>query len=66
MILSSECEENAKKLCKLDELNNLDVVYAADSFRTIGTAKYIHDHDTEVSCWKPIETGGYKSDKNNQ
>ena len=26
MILSSEGEENAKKLCKLDELNNLDAV----------------------------------------
>lgn len=32
----------------------------------IFSAKYIHDHDTEVSCWKPIETGGYKNDKNNQ
>lgn len=32
----------------------------------IFSTKYIHDHDTEVSCWKPIETGGYKSDKNNQ
>ena len=41
MILSSEGEENAKKLCKLDELNNLDAVYAADSFRAIGTAKYV-------------------------
>jgi len=41
MILSSEGEENAKKLCKLDELNHLDAVYAADSFRAIGTAKYV-------------------------
>ena len=32
----------------------------------IFSTKYIHDHDTEVSCWKPIETGGYKNDKNNQ
>lgn len=41
MILSSEGEENAKKLCKLEELNNLDCVYSADSFRAIGTAKYV-------------------------
>ena len=41
MILSSEGEENAKKLCKLDELSHLDAVYAADSFRAIGTAKYV-------------------------
>ena len=41
MILSSEGEENAKKLCELDELRNLDAVYAADSFRAIGTAKYV-------------------------
>ncbi|MBQ1496146.1 MAG: histidine phosphatase family protein [Bacilli bacterium] len=41
MILSSEGEENAKKLCELDELRNLDAVYSADSFRAIGTAKYV-------------------------
>lgn len=41
MILSGEGEDKAKKLCKLDELNNLDAVYSADSFRAIGTAKYV-------------------------
>ena len=41
MILSSEGEEKAKRLCELDELKNLDAVYSADSFRAIGTAKYI-------------------------
>ena len=41
MILSSEGEENAKKLCELDELSNLDAVYSSDSFRAIGTAKYV-------------------------
>ena len=41
MILSSEGEEKAKKLCELDELKNLDAIYAADSFRAIGTAKYV-------------------------
>ncbi len=41
MILSSEGEENAKKLCNLQDMNNLDVVYSADSYRAIGTAKYV-------------------------
>ena len=41
MILSSEGEENAKKLCNIDELKHLDAVYSADSFRAIGTAKYV-------------------------
>ena len=41
MILSSEGEEKAKKLCKTDELKDLDAVYSADSFRAIGTAKYV-------------------------
>ena len=41
MILSSVGEENAKKLCNIEDLRGLDVVYSADSFRAIGTAKYI-------------------------
>ena len=41
MILSSEGEENAKKLCNVEELKNLDEIYSADSFRAIGTAKYV-------------------------
>ena len=41
MILSSEGEEKAKKLCKIKELKNIDVLYSADSFRAIGTAKYV-------------------------
>ena len=41
MILSSLGEENAKELCKVEELKNLDAIYSADSFRAIGTAKYI-------------------------
>ena len=41
MILSREGEENAKKLCKIEELKHLDSVYSADSFRAIGTAKYV-------------------------
>jgi 2,3-bisphosphoglycerate-dependent phosphoglycerate mutase len=41
MILSVEGEENAKKLCNIDCLLNIDAVYASNSFRAIGTAKYI-------------------------
>ena len=41
MILSSDGEEKAKKLCEIDELKDLDAVYSADSFRAIGTAKYV-------------------------
>ena len=41
MILSSEGEENAKKLCNIYELKHLDALYSADSFRAIGTAKYV-------------------------
>ena len=41
MILSREGEENAKKLCEIEKLKHLDSVYSADSFRTIGTAKYV-------------------------
>lgn len=41
MILSSTGEQNAKKLCELNELHNIDEVYSADSFRAIGTAKYV-------------------------
>ena len=43
MILSREGEENAKKLCEIEELKHLDSVYSADSFRAIGTAKYVAD-----------------------
>ena len=41
MILSSEGEEKAKKLCDINELKDLDAIYAADSYRAIGTAKYV-------------------------
>ena len=41
MILSRKGEENAKKLCGIEELKHLDSVYSADSFRAIGTAKYV-------------------------
>lgn len=41
MILSVEGERNAEKLCNVEELNNIDEIYSADSFRAIGTAKYV-------------------------
>lgn len=41
MILSPKGEENAKKLCDIEELKNVDEIYASNSFRAIGTAKYL-------------------------
>ena len=41
MILSALGEENAKKLCDINEFKDLDAIYSADSFRAIGTAKYV-------------------------
>lgn len=41
MILSSLGEENAQKLCNIEALNNIDSIYASDSYRAIGTAKYL-------------------------
>ena len=41
MILSSEGEEKAKKLCDIEEFKDIDAIYSADSFRAIGTAKYV-------------------------
>ena len=41
MILSSLGEEKAKELCSIEDLKDLDAIYAADSFRAIGTAKYV-------------------------
>ena len=43
MILSVEGERNAEKLCEVEELKGVDVVYSGDSFRAIGTAKYISE-----------------------
>ena len=41
MILSNKGEENAKRLCDLQSLRDLDLIYSADSYRAIGTAKYV-------------------------
>lgn len=41
MILSPQGEENAKKLCNVEELMNIDEIYASNSSRAIETAKYL-------------------------
>lgn len=41
MILSVEGENKAKKLCDIDELNNIDRLFASDSSRAIASAKYL-------------------------
>ena len=41
MILSVKGEENAKKLCEIEELKKIDEVYSSNSARAIGTAKYL-------------------------
>ncbi len=43
MILSVQGEEEAKKLCDIKELNNIDGLYASNSARAIATAKYISE-----------------------
>lgn len=45
MILSVKGEENAKKLCDIEEFKNIDAVYSSNSFRAIGTAKYIAEQN---------------------
>jgi len=50
MILSVEGEENAKKLINIEELNNIDKLYSANSFRAIATAKYIaHQNNIKIN-----------------
>lgn len=41
MILSPLGEENAKKLCNVNELKGINEIYASNSSRAIETAKYI-------------------------
>ena len=43
MILSVEGEERAKKLCDVQELDNIEEIYASGSARAIATAKYLAD-----------------------
>lgn len=41
MILSPKGEENAKKLCNVEELKDINEIYASNSSRAIETAKYL-------------------------
>lgn len=43
VILSVEGEERARKLSELDELQDVEVVYASNCVRTLATAKYLLD-----------------------
>lgn len=43
MILSLKGEENAKKLCNVDELKNISELYSSNSSRAIETAKYLSE-----------------------
>ena len=45
MILSVKGEENAQKLCNIEEFKKVDDIYASNSFRAIGTAKYIAEQN---------------------
>ena len=62
MILSVEGEEKAKKLCDIKELKNIKNIkniYSSNSFRAIGTAKYLSELNTpnEIMgiCYKKKE-----------
>jgi broad specificity phosphatase PhoE len=55
MILSSEGEEKAKKLCDIEEFKDIYAIYSADSFRAIGTAKYVAEmNDLKIRLDKRI------------
>ena len=41
MILSPQGEENARKLCNVEELKEINEIYASNSSRAIETAKYL-------------------------
>ncbi len=41
MILSVEGEKRAEKLCEIEELNNVERIFASDSVRAIASAKYL-------------------------
>lgn len=43
MILSTKGEEKAKELTNIKELHDISNVYSSNSFRAIGTAKYISE-----------------------
>ncbi|MEG1009333.1 MAG: histidine phosphatase family protein [Clostridia bacterium] len=48
MILSIDGEINAQKMAQIKELKNYDELYASDSFRAIGTAKYLVEGNKQI------------------
>lgn len=66
MILSVAGEENAQKLCNVKELNNIDKIYASNSFRAIGTAKYLSEkNDIKINLDKRIDEREFGVEKIN-
>lgn len=66
MILSVAGEENAKKLCNVKEFNNIDKIYASNSFRAIGTAKYLSEkNDIKINLDKRIDEREFGVEKIN-
>ena len=45
MILSPQGEENAKRLCNVEELKGINEIYASNSSRAIETAKYLAENN---------------------
>lgn len=45
MILSVEGEKRAEKLCEIEELNNVERIFASDSVRAIASAKYLSEQN---------------------
>lgn len=41
MILSVDGEKRAERLCEIEELNNIERIFASDSVRAIASAKYL-------------------------
>ena len=55
MILSSKGEEKAKGLCYIEELKDVNEIYASNSARAIGTAKYLSENNsTKIKLDKRI------------
>lgn len=48
MILSPLGEENAKKLCNVQELNDIKEIHASNSPRAIQTAKYLAEMNIKI------------------
>ena len=53
MILSVEGEKNAQKLIHIKELKGIKNIYASDSYRAIGTAKYLSNNNKTKIILEP-------------